>query len=513
MKLHPLPALLAGATAVAVVGGLATASAHLSAPRDPSVHGGAARLKGDHTSAVKRALAGGKVRNVILFIGDGMGDSEITSARNYQYGAGGLLPGIDALPLTGSYTTYSLTKDGAVDYVTDSAASGSGWATGTKTYDGAISVDIHDTDQPTLLELAKRRGLRTGDVTTAEIQDATPAVLVSHVSSRSCYGPTQTAAQCPADALENGGPGSITEQLLATRPDVTLGGGATTFAQTATAGKYAGKTLLEQAKARGYQVVDDAEGLRKAAVANQHKPLLGLFAPGNLPVNWVGPAATPTGATTPAERCTDNPDKPSGQPSLRAMTSKAISLLNDRRSSKGFFLQVEGASIDKQDHAANACGQIGEAVDLDDAVQEALKFAQRDKHTLVIVTADHGHTSQIVETGQNTPGLTVTLQTADEAPMTLSYGTASAGGSQEHTGTQVRIAAFGPRAGNVVGLTDQTDLFFTIARALSLGGDHSGSAGRGQPGPRPHARPGPRRSSGSQPRTNLGRSTVAWSPP
>jgi alkaline phosphatase len=148
------------------------------------------------------------------------------------------------------------------------------------------------------------------------------------------------------------------------------------------------------------------------------------------------------------------------------MTAKSISLLKNH--DKGFFLQVEGASIDKRDHAADACGQIGETVSFDAAVKVALAFAKADGNTSVFVTADHGHTSQIVETGSNTPGLTVTLETADKAPMTLSYGTAAAGESQEHTGTQVRIAGYGPQAANIVGLTDQTDLHFTIARALGL---------------------------------------------
>lgn len=75
------------------------------------------------------------------------------------------------------------------------------------------------------------------------------------------------------------------------------------------------------------------------------------------------------------------------------MTSKAIELLKDNPN--GFFLQVEGASIDKQDHAANPCGQIGETVDLGEAVQKALAFAKADGETLVIVTADHAHSSQI----------------------------------------------------------------------------------------------------------------------
>ncbi|MDX6276996.1 MAG: alkaline phosphatase [Nocardioidaceae bacterium] len=455
---------------VAVAGAIVAASAAgaIATGNDLSGPGDARRLSGDQSSAIRQAINSSKADNVILFIGDGMGDSEITSARNYAYGADGKLPGIDALPLTGQYTTFSLTKEGKVDYVTDSAASGTGWSTGVKSYDGAIGVDIHGKPHATLLELAKKKGYKTGDVTTAEIQDATPAVQISHVTSRSCYGPSVTTTTCPTNALQNGGAGSISEQLLKTRPDVTLGGGSTTFNEKAVAGKYKNKTLLDQAKSRGYHVVNDASGLAAVSKANQNKPLLGLFAPGNFPVNLAGPAATPDGGTKPAVKCTPNPDKPSTQPSLKAMTSKAIDLL-DKGNKKGFFLQVEGASIDKQDHAANACGQIGEALDLDAAVQAALKFAKHDRHTLVIVTADHGHTSQIVETGSNTPGLTATLLTADDSPMTLSYGTAPAGGSQEHTGTQVRIAGYGPEAANLVGLSDQTDLFYTIGRALRLG--------------------------------------------
>ena len=428
-------------------------------------HGGATRLDGDQTQAVKQAIKGGQAKNVILLIGDGMGDSEITIARNYAYGAAGTLAGIDTLPLTGEYTTYSVNKDtGLPDYVPDSAATGTAWATGTKTYDNAVSVDRFGTPQATLLELAKQAGLKTGDVTTSEIQDATPAVLVSHVTQRSCYGPDQATATCPTNALENGGAGSITEQLLATRPDVTLGGGAATFAQTAKAGPYNGQTLQQQAQARGYRIVSDAAGLKSVHRADQAKPLLGLFATGNLPVRWVGPAATVGGSTLPPATCSPNPNRPSTQPNLATMTRKAIKLLDD---SDGFFLQVEGASIDKQDHAADACGQIGETVDFDEAVQEALAFAEADGNTSVFVTADHGHTSQIIEVGSSSPGKTVTLQTADGAPMTINYGT-STGSSQQHTGTQVRLAGYGPQAANVSGITDDTDLFFTISRALGL---------------------------------------------
>lgn len=473
MKKLTRSVLGASAAGVVLLGTAATATGngHL----DLAEHGGAQRNHGDQTHALRHAIDGGKAKNVILIIGDGMGDSEITSARNYQVGAGGRLAGIDALPITGQYTTFSLTKDGKPDYVPDSAATGSAWATGTKTYDNAISVDLDGQPQKTLLELAKARGLKTGNVSTGEIEDATPAVQAAHISARSCYGPEATSKTCPNEALEHGGPGSIAEQFLNTRADVTLGGGAKTFAEKAKAGKWKGRTLLEQADDRGYQLISDRAGLKQIRSANQRKPLLGLFSEKNMPVRWIGPAATPTGGSQPAQRCAENPDRTSTQPSLADMTGKAIDLLkNDKRGrwgkrGKGFFLQVEGASIDKQDHAANACGQIGEVIDLDEAVQAALAFAEKDGNTSVFVTADHAHTSQIVETGGNTPGLTVTLKTNEGAPMTISYGTAAAGKSQQHTGSQLRIAGYGPQAANVAGLTDQSDLFFTISRALGFG--------------------------------------------
>ena len=454
------------ATGLAFSAGVAVAGP-ATTPAQLAQHGGATRIDGDQTKKVRKAVEGGTAKNVILLIGDGMGDSEITSARNYQFGADGRFPGIDALPLTGQYTTFALDQEtGRPNYVTDSAASGSGWATGTKTYSGAISVDVKGKKQVTLLELAKQRGLKTGNITTSEIQDATPAVEASHVTSRSCYGPVATSKTCPTNALENGGDGSITEQMLATRADVTMGGGEATFAETATAGPYKGLTLAQQAQARGYQVVRTDAQMAAISKADQTKPVLGLFADGNLPVQWAGPAATKDGATKDPERCKPNPDLPATQPQLAAMTAKSISLLKNAK--KGFFLQVEGASIDKQDHAANACGQIGEVLAFDAAVKVALQYAKDQGDTSVFVTADHGHTSQIVYDGETTPGLTVRLETNEKAPMTISYGTAAEGSSQEHTGTQVRIAGYGPQAANVVGLTDQTDLHFTIARALKL---------------------------------------------
>ncbi len=464
-------ALAVGAAALVGVSVLTPTAAFA----DVSDHGGAARNPDDSTQAIRDSLVDGPAKNVILLIGDGMGDSEITIARNYAYGAAGMLPGIDALPLTGQYTTYSVHEDGPnkgkPDYVPDSAATGTAWATGTKTYDGAISVDVDGTPQQSLLEIAKANGLRTGDVSTAEIQDATPAVQVAHVSDRKCYGP-DSVERCGDDALDKGGLGSISEQLLGTRPDVVLGGGSASFEQVAKAGPWKDLTLFEQAEQRGYQVARSAEDLAGIESADQENPLLGLFTPGNFPTRYNATQATVGGADGDPVRCTENPDRLSTDLSLGSLTNTAIDLLDRPDSDTGFFLQVEGASIDKRDHAADACGQIGETLDLDEAVKAALDFAKEDGETLVIVTADHAHTSQIVDSTPPT-ALSTALTTKDGTVMKISYGTNSAAGSQQHTGSQLRIAGYGPGAANVVGLTDQTDTFFTISNALQLNTDLS----------------------------------------
>lgn len=460
-----LALLAAGTSTVAATGQLPLLNR--SAKGEVDQFGGAARLRGDQSQLIKDSIKSTHARNVILFIGDGMGDSEITVARNYLEGAGGAFQGIDALPLTGNLTHYSVLKNtGKPDYTPDSASTGTAWSTGVKTYDNAISVDRHGKAYPTLLEQAKKSGLATGDITTSEIQDATPAVEVAHLSQRSCYGPVATTKTCPEAAKENGGRGSITEQLLDTRPDVTLGGGSITFAETATAGKWKGKTLAQQAKERGYNYLTAKGDLAGVATADQKRPLLGLFAPGNLPVKFAPLLATNNGATLPPQACSAEPTF-SQVPDLMSMTSKSIDLLshNEAGKKKGFFLQVESASIDKKDHAADACGQIGETQQLDEAVKKALDFARKDGHTLVIVTADHAHSSQIVD--GNGPGLTVNLATKEGSNMIVSYGTAAAGASQQHTGTQVRVAGYGPGAGNLVGLIDQTDLHFIIGNTVN----------------------------------------------
>ena len=294
-----------------------------------------------------------------------------------------------------------------------------------------------------------------------------PAAQIASVVQRKCYGPNATSEKCPTNALENGGAGSISEQLLALRPDVTLGGGSKSFNEVAKAGKFEGKTLFEQAEALGYTLVDNLSELNAVDVANQDKPLLGLFSEGNMPIRLKGPQAKLGGNLTgEVVKCEINSERGAEVPTLAQMTAKAIDLLDDNPN--GFFLQVEGASIDKQAHASNPCGQFGETMDLDEAVQVALDFARKDGNTLVIVTADHAHSTQICYPDAKSMGFTQAVMTADGAPMTVSYASSEDVNDTGHTGAQLRIAAYGPGALNVVGLTDQTDLFFTIRDALGL---------------------------------------------
>ena len=248
---------------------------------------------------------------------------------------------------------------------------------------------------------------------------------------------------------------------------MTLGGGSATFAETATAGRWAGKTLAEQAKARGYNYLTAKSDLAGVASADQKRPLLGLFAPGNLPVRFAPLVATPGGASgAGADVHAGAHVQPGSGPSVDDRQGDRPALEELGRQAEGFLPAGRECLIDKKDHAADACGQIGETEQMDEAVRRRLDFARKDGNTLVIVTADHAHTSQIVD--GDTPGLTTKLTTKDGSDMIVAYGTSATPGSQQHTGSQVRVAGYGPAAANVVGLIDQTDLFFIMRNALGL---------------------------------------------
>lgn len=421
------------------------------------------------SAALRQAIDTGPARNVILLIGDGMGTSEITSARNYAVGADGRLA-VDEFLINGQVTTHSVleTDPSAPDYDPESASTSTAWSTGSKTADGRISTAPGtDADLENLVDRAEAAGFLTGNVSTSEITDATPAGPMAHVASRSCQGPADMAARCPQDSKSAGGPGSIAEQSIDHGVDVILGGGRARYEQLVTGGPYVGKTVVQQAQAEGYEYVTDGTGLAGTGPGDR---VLGLFTSGNMSMDMTGLPAI-AGGSGP-QRCNEN-QRPDSEPSLSEMTTKALEILaagttGQGRGQPGFFLQVESASIDKRDHAAQPCEQIGEMLNFDEAVRVSLDFAAANPNTLVIVTADHSHTSLIVESNYRGPGLYSTLITADGQPMVIHYGTAVQGSSQQHTGGTVPIMATGPQAGEAAGLMDQTDIFRIIVNALGI---------------------------------------------
>ena len=180
---------------------------------------------------MRKAVVGGHARNVILLIGDGMGDSEITSARNYAKGAAGRFAGIDALPLTGQYTTYSLDEGDRPARTTcpTRRPPASAWSTGPRptttrsrsTSTARRSRRCSSWPRPTGSRPATSRPPRSR---------TRPRPSRSRTSRRAPATARPDDDDLPGGGLENGGLGSITEQLLDTRPDVTLGGGSATFA-------------------------------------------------------------------------------------------------------------------------------------------------------------------------------------------------------------------------------------------------------------------------------------------
>lgn len=458
----------------------------------------------DRSAALAKSIDPAKPKNVILLVGDGMGESEVSIARAYQ-GVDRPL-NMDRLPFRGVATTYDLTPlddvaaQGKQNFAPDSASTATAWSTGHKTMINRIGQgnsanrETPGENVETTIEAAKKLGKWTGNVTTAEVTDATPAGPTAHISQRGCQGPADTRSACASEAkvrtdgtVNAGALGSIAEQQVALRPDLTFGAGRARFEQKLTAA--GSESVADLAVEQGFRYITTKTELDAIDTLGDEpggKPVLGLFHDkevdgnaANMVTEWKGDVAKPAAADgnpvvcDTSHRATNAPE----EPSLSAMSAKAIDLLDESSGDQGFFLQVEGASIDKRDHAANPCEQIGETLEFDKAIGNALDYQQSHPDTLVIVTADHSHTSQIVNAnstasatkGNETPtGYYSTLKTPSGDKLRIAYGTAGgrigttvdpAVPSQQHTGAAVPVMAVGPQAANVTGTIDHTDLF------------------------------------------------------
>ncbi|MEV6773472.1 alkaline phosphatase [Nocardia sp. NPDC051030] len=335
--------------------------------------------------------ADNEVHNIIYLLGDGMGRTHITAARQRFVGAGEHL-NMEKLPYVGAVSTYAVEPNSKKpSLVTDSASSATAWSSGVKTYNAAIGVDAFGKSVPTLMEQAKTAGYATGNVSTAEITDATPAAMFSHALLRGCQGPTYTDATClvkKADGTFEPAPADktlitpIAEQIARNNTaDVIFGGGMARFEPDDQ------KALTDN----GYHVLGNmGDPALKAQTADSQKvataadlktasgdKVIGLFNRGNLTV-------------TNARNALPDSAPQKQEPTLADMTTKAIDLLASKgKNGKGFLLQVEGAQIDKRSHANDAAQTLDEVKAFDDAVAAAMDFAKKDGHTQVIVTADH----------------------------------------------------------------------------------------------------------------------------
>ncbi|HDX9577959.1 TPA: alkaline phosphatase [Bacillus pseudomycoides] len=282
-----------------------------------------------------------KIKNVIVLIGDGMGPSYMTAHRYMKDNPKTFEMEQTEFDkhLVGTQVTY---PEDEHQNITDSASAATAMSAGIKTYNAAIAVDNDKTNVKTVLEQAKERGKSTGLVATSEITHATPAAFGAHDVSRKNM-----------DAIAND---YFDEKINDKhKVDVLLGGGVNNFVRK-------DRNLTEEFKKDGYSYVTD----RQQLLNDKSDQILGLFAPGGF------------------DKMIDRTDK---APSLEEMTNAAINRLNKNKN--GFFLMVEGSQIDWAGHDNDVVAAMSEMDDFEKAFKAAIEFAKKDKHTLVVATADH----------------------------------------------------------------------------------------------------------------------------
>ncbi|MBI3229255.1 MAG: alkaline phosphatase [Burkholderiales bacterium] len=445
-------------------------------------------------------------KNVIFFLGDGMGMTTLTAARIYAVGEDGDLT-IDTLPETAFIKTFSNDAQ-----VTDSAPSMSAYMTGVKMNNEVISMSSdtkaidpivdangnklanncgtsNGTPATTLIELAKAKGLGTGVVTTTRVTHATPAATYSHICHRDLEN--DIAAQ-----VVPGGTGYNSK--LGEGLDVLMGGGSQFFMTKAQGGKRAdGRDLIAEMKAKNYSFASNSTEFAAIDGAKATR-MFGLF--------------------TSSHMSYDLDRDPAKEPSLAEMTSKAIDVLS--QNSKGFFLMVEGGRIDHALHETTAKKALQDTLAFDNAIKAAIdKVKLKDpelKNTLIVVTADHDHTLVLngyaKRTGKTATGNAGVLgvvknyvtgapeKDLDGAPYSIiGFGNGEnrtqssraslnslddsvtgantyhqeavvrvSAGNETHGGTDVFLGATGKNAETFTGTLDNTKVFSLVKTALGL---------------------------------------------
>lgn len=333
----------------------------------------------------------GQAKNIILLIGDGMGLGQISAAA---YKSKKPLS-LEAFNVVGLHKSHS-----ADDLITDSAAGATAFACGIKTYNGAIAVDLDTTPVKTILEEAEEKGLATGLIATSAITHATPAAFIAHQFNRILH------EQIAAD-------------FLSTEIDYFVGGGKKYFDRR----NIDDRDLYKELLAKDYKVSNFLEGELEEMKIDYNKNFA-YFAADKHPL----PVTT-------------------GRTYLSFAARQSFQFLSNH-SEKGFFIMIEGSQIDWGGHSNDGDYAISEVLDFDRAVAEALKFAQKDGNTLVIVTADH-------ECG----GLSITDKSKEGR---LRYQFTTIG----HTASLVPVFAYGPGSESFRGVYENTEIYFKMRKAL-----------------------------------------------
>lgn len=417
-------------------------------------------LVGAEFVAAHRPLGPGKGReaaqkpqNVIIMVGDGMGVGALTAA---EYGRGKLA--MRGLPVEGVVSTHAADR-----LVADSAAGATALATGRRTNSGAVGMARTKeglVEAESLMEMAEARGKATGLVTTTTLTHATPAAFYAHQANRG--DEAKIADQFVDLPSRVSGSDGV---------DVAFGAGAQIF----------GKERIAKLEKRG--VVVETTWSDKLPEGNQLVRFLGE-----------------KGMAPASERLAD---EDASTPTLRQMTRAAIEKLS--QSKQGFVLVVEGGQIDWAQHGmARDQKLVDEVVDFDGAVDEAYKFAKRDGNTLLVVTADHDHTTSVIDdhyqfdgcscaaavecggdfeltkikaavdkVGHN-EGLSDTALQGKYSPLEISIqyawlvqeGAARAGRPGSHSANFVPLFAYGPRSDAFRGFSDLPDVGAQLKEAL-----------------------------------------------
>ena len=269
-----------------------------------------------------------KVKNIVLMIGDGMGENIIKAAEIVK-GDKLIMSG---LPNQTHVTTYSQSVTSGEAEFTDSAAAATALSTGVKTYNQCIGVDKDGNSLETICEFAQKYDMKTGLVDRQYVCHATPAGMAAHNSNRGNYV-------------------QILRDMAKTGVNVMFGGGEQYYKDSNKTKNYINE--------KGYKFIDTEEQL--LALDGSDDKVLGMFAYENMKNAY-------------------------REPTLTTMTSKALDLLDN---DKGFFLMVEGSNIDVCESEQDMKGTIEQMMAFDHTVDYVLNWAQQHPGTLVLVTADH----------------------------------------------------------------------------------------------------------------------------